>query len=127
MHVEQASHDFVEGVERGPHFLALGEAANILNGESAEVAACELLLAFGEFGDHVIAGGFELFVGVGSVTEGAGGEIVTDKVAAEFAIWFLPTSQRNGGGWEAGVEAEDVEETIGRLFKHELAIGFLRG
>jgi hypothetical protein len=127
MHIEKAGHDFVDGVERGPNFFASGEPVKIFGGEGAEIAAFELLLTFGEFGDYIIAVGFELFVGVAGVTEGAGGEIVTDEMATEFAIWFLPTSQRRGGGWEAGVEAEDVEETVGRLLEHELAVGFLRG
>src|ERR1700733_10448615 len=126
VHIEQASHDFVHRVEGRPDFLTSGEAIKVFGGESAEVTAFELLLALSEFGNKIVTAGFQLVVGAGGITQGAGRKIVADKMAAEFTIGFLPTSQRRRRRGEAGVYAKDMQEAIGRLFRHELVVGFLR-
>ena len=62
VHLEIAGHDFVDGVKRRPHFLALAKSIEKLNRKGAEISALQRFLAFSQFGDHRIAIGLQLFV-----------------------------------------------------------------
>ena len=57
-----SSHDFVEGVERRPHFHAVAQAVEQLGRERTEITVFVLRLALREFSDHQIAVALEFLI-----------------------------------------------------------------
>ena len=98
-HIEQAGHDFVQGVVRSPDIHAAIQAIEEFGRKSADVAVVvEFGLAFGDSCHQFIGLGFDLGVTRGSVEKRARRQIMPDKMAAQLRFWSFPSAQRQRGG-----------------------------
>ena len=101
VHVEQAGHDFVDGVEGSPDLLALAQAIEEFDRESAQIAALQCGLALAEFGDDGVGVVLEVFIPARGIHQRASGQIVAaGVVAAKFAVRRFPSAQRLRGRGE---------------------------
>ena len=112
IHIEQAGENFVQGIIRRPNRTGLLHPVNEGFREGAEVTVGEPGLACGEAGDDRVAFVLELTVTGAGVHEGAGAEIMADKMPAQFAMGFFPAAERLGGGGQSGVDAEIVQQAV---------------
>ena len=118
--VAEAGEDFVHGVPGDADDAAAGgdvvELGGVV-GEGADEAGGGGGLAFVEIGDDVVAAFFEGVIAGGGVHHGAGAEVVAEgvTVAADVrpGLDGFPSAVDGGFGWEAGVDKEVVEETVG--------------
>src|ERR1035437_3619639 len=110
MHVEQAGHKFVQSIEGSPDLFAFVEPHEEFVRERAHVAVVvELLLAICDARYEGVCLCFDCGVSCSGIQRGACGEIVADKVAAEFRLWSLPAAEGRGLGGQASGRTE-VEE-----------------
>src|SRR5580698_2739190 len=93
VHVIQARHDLVDGVKRRPDWLAALQTIQEFERESAQIAARQRGLARGQLGHYLIALGLHSSVACSCVQLRASRKEMTREVAAQFAIWLLPTTQ----------------------------------
>ena len=115
--IEEPGHDLVERVPRGPDALAGFHAVDEGFGKGREVAGMgagfgQGGLAFGKAGHDGIGALLEPVIAGGGVHEGAGGEIMADDMAAQFAIRGFPAAVGFGGDGEAGVDAEVQQQAV---------------
>ncbi len=70
IHIEIASHDFVDGVKRRPDPLALAQPVKELDRKGAEIAAFQCILTLRQFGHQGVGVGLELIVSGAGIHEG---------------------------------------------------------
>ena len=115
VHVEQAGHDLVVGVEGRPDRLALREMFEQFGGKGAQVAGSDLLLARGEAGDELIAAALEVGVARSGRSQRNGGEKVpAGEMAAQLAGGIFPAFIGCGAGGNARRDAERMQQPIDR-------------
>ena len=127
VHVEQSSHDFVDGIKRRPDPFALAQAIEELNGKCAQITALHSILALSKLGNDGCPIFLDFFVAGAGIHKRRRGKIVPAGVmAAEFAIGSFPTSERLRRRRKPGIDAKCVHQAIRRQRVQKLPIGFHR-
>ena len=127
VHIEQAGHDLVNGIEGSPHSLALAQPVEELNRERAEITTLQRSLAFAKFRHHSVGVVLEVVVSRTGIHQRAGRKIVAASiVTTQLTIGSFPSSKRLRGGWNAGVDPKCMQQTIRRQRMQVLAVGFHR-
>jgi hypothetical protein len=122
----------VDGVERRPHALALVEPIEPRGRKCTEISATQLLLAFREFSDEIVAGGFGVAIATGRERLCARRQIMPREVSAQFAgalpvLRLLPAAERlRRSRRQAGIDAKVVEQPIRSNAPHVPTIPLLR-
>ena len=116
----------MDRVKRRPNFIAIAQAIEKFDGESAEVSAVvQTLLALREFGHHHVAVSLQVFVARARVHQSNSGKIVTTGVvSSQLAIRRFPSAERLGGRWSTGVDSKRMQQTISRQRMQISLIGF---
>jgi hypothetical protein len=90
--VEQACIDFVEGIPGCPDSLARHHAVNQFFRIGTEIAARELGLTLGHARDDLRGLLLEFLIAAALVCQRTTGEIVPDRVSAQFAFGLFPAA-----------------------------------
>ena len=126
VHVEEAGHDLVQGVEGRPRGIAPAQAIEELLGEGAQVAAAERGLALRQLGHQRLAAGLHRLVAQGRVEQRAGREVVAGEVAAQLVGGLLPSAEGLRGARQPRGDPEHVQQAVG-LEAHDVGAVPLQG
>src|SRR5581483_5880003 len=127
IHVEQAGHDLVDGIEGRPDLLPLAEAVEELNGERAQIAALECILTFSQLRNYRGRLLAEILIAATGIHQGAGGKVMASGiVSTEFAVGSFPASERLCARGQAGVDAEGMQQAVWRQRVKILSVRFHR-
>ncbi len=112
IHVQEPGHRLVILVEWADHATALAQAVKVFFGKSAQIAVLQRLLAGCQLAHDGVGLRLQFNITHGGIHQGAGGEVVPSKRAANLRVRFFPTTERFRRGREARRNSKCVEQTI---------------
>jgi len=124
VHVEDAGHDLVDGVERRPNLVARLQPVPVLSRERAQVTVFAVL-ALGEHRHHRRSLVLQRRIARGGVRQRACGQEMPGEMPAQLAIRLLPPAERLGAGGQPCLDAEVVDQAIRRQLAQYAQVGLL--